>query len=245
MPSFRSRITSNLNAASSSGLAFRVGTESNYRIDIDAGGTINWGPGGATAVDTNLYRSAAGILKTDDIFQAVGGVVTSTSAGTPSASLSDGGLSVDTTNSILYFRSGAAWVKTIDTAVTNADLATATGELGGAWNSDSTTSGFTNVSSGTFQRRWVLIGKTLHFRGWFTAGTATAGGSVAITLPGSYTAITGRNQVLYGVNTATIVTVVVTNNTGTVSIYSSNAGGTFTAGAALSNLTIQGTIQVT
>jgi hypothetical protein len=130
-------------------------------------------------------------------------------------------------------------------AVVNADLNTATGELGGAWNSDAQITGFTNVTGGTFQRRWLLIGKTLHFRGWFQAGTATAIGSVAFTLPGGYTAITGRNQVLYAVNTVTIVTVIATNATGTVTVYSSNAGGTFAAGASLINLTVQGTIQIT
>jgi hypothetical protein len=33
-------------------------------------GKMNWGPGGTTAVDTNLYRSAASVLKTDGQFQA-------------------------------------------------------------------------------------------------------------------------------------------------------------------------------
>lgn len=130
-------------------------------------------------------------------------------------------------------------------AVVNADLATTTGELGGDWNSNAQTNGFTNVTGGTFQRRWLVVGKTLHFRGWFTAGTATASGSVAVQLPGAITAITGRNQVLYGVNTATIVTVIATNATNTVTIYASNAGGAFAAGASLVNLTIQGTIQIT
>lgn len=38
-------------------------------------GHIQWGPGGATVLDTNLYRSAAGILKTDGQFQSVGGIL--------------------------------------------------------------------------------------------------------------------------------------------------------------------------
>ena len=41
---------------------------------MDADGTMLWGPGGSTAGDTNLYRSAVGQLKTDDdLF--VGGVL--------------------------------------------------------------------------------------------------------------------------------------------------------------------------
>src|SRR5215469_18884401 len=31
-------------------------------------GQFNWGPGGATAPDTNLYRAGAGALKTDGAF---------------------------------------------------------------------------------------------------------------------------------------------------------------------------------
>jgi len=40
------------------------------RLQIRADGRMDWGPGGASAVDTNLYRSAANSLKTDDDFYA-------------------------------------------------------------------------------------------------------------------------------------------------------------------------------
>jgi hypothetical protein len=33
---------------------------------VDTDGTINWGPGASTVPDTNLYRSAANVLTTDD-----------------------------------------------------------------------------------------------------------------------------------------------------------------------------------
>jgi len=42
----------------------------NFRID--AGGKLNWSSGSATA-DTNLYRSAANVLKTDDSFDVASG----------------------------------------------------------------------------------------------------------------------------------------------------------------------------
>ena len=42
------------------------------RFHMDASGAMNWGAGGASAVDTNLYRSAASTLRTDDTF-IVGG----------------------------------------------------------------------------------------------------------------------------------------------------------------------------
>ncbi len=50
-----------------------VGTEANPRFAIFADGGMNWGAG-STAVDVNLYRSAANVLKTDDTFNAVGGL---------------------------------------------------------------------------------------------------------------------------------------------------------------------------
>jgi hypothetical protein len=45
-----------------------VGGDSHVRFYVGAGGTIAWGSGGAI-LDTNLYRSAANLLKTDDDFQ--------------------------------------------------------------------------------------------------------------------------------------------------------------------------------
>lgn len=38
------------------------------RLSIEASGLIEWGAGSSTARDTNLYRSAADVLKTDDSF---------------------------------------------------------------------------------------------------------------------------------------------------------------------------------
>jgi hypothetical protein len=40
-------------------------SDANPRIRIDGNGKISWGPGGATAVDANLYRVSAGTLKSD------------------------------------------------------------------------------------------------------------------------------------------------------------------------------------
>ena len=62
--------------------ALEVGVNSeistNPRFRIDAGGTHNWGAGGATATDTTLYRFAADTLKTDDAFIAAGGLTVKT-----------------------------------------------------------------------------------------------------------------------------------------------------------------------
>jgi hypothetical protein len=50
-------------------LSSAVTSDPNFRWTVGANGTLNWGPGSA-ASDTNLYRSAAGVLKTDTAFVA-------------------------------------------------------------------------------------------------------------------------------------------------------------------------------
>jgi hypothetical protein len=52
--------------------AIRLASDTQDRIQVLATGQINWGPGGSTATDTNLYRAAANALKTDGQFLVVG-----------------------------------------------------------------------------------------------------------------------------------------------------------------------------
>lgn len=89
-------------------ISARVHSDNTPRIRIDAGGRITWGPGDA-AGDTNLYRDDADTLTTDDLFVATGGLVTITSNGAPNYNIPDGGLAIDTTNNVFYFRSNGAW----------------------------------------------------------------------------------------------------------------------------------------
>jgi hypothetical protein len=59
------------NPAAVGGYAFAsfIGAEGSARfIIVAADGRLQWGPGGAAAQDANLYRSGAGILKTDGQF---------------------------------------------------------------------------------------------------------------------------------------------------------------------------------
>jgi len=56
-------------AAGDKMIAGAVTGDSSARLAIDTNGKIAWGPGNA-GQDTDLYRSAAGILKTDDAFVA-------------------------------------------------------------------------------------------------------------------------------------------------------------------------------
>ena len=60
----------------------------NHSIEVLGSGKINWGVGGATAVDTNLYRSAADTLKTDDAL-IVTGALTSAALGATTGAFSD------------------------------------------------------------------------------------------------------------------------------------------------------------
>ncbi len=61
---------------------FQTGVDSDTfrRHQVEAGGTHTWGPGNI-AMDTNLYRSAADILKTDDQFQCASLLTTGTITG--------------------------------------------------------------------------------------------------------------------------------------------------------------------
>lgn len=91
-------------------LSARVRSDTVPRIRIDAGGKITWGAGDA-AGDTNIYRSSANTLTTDDVFVATGGMVTLTTNGVPNTALPNGALAVDTTNHVFYYRSNSTWTQ--------------------------------------------------------------------------------------------------------------------------------------
>lgn len=95
-------------SASDEAISARVGSDTYPRIRIDAGGRITWASGSATG-DTTLYRDSANVLKTDDVFQALSGVVTLATNGAPTDALANGAIAVDTTNHVFYFRSNNAW----------------------------------------------------------------------------------------------------------------------------------------
>ncbi len=79
-----SGMTSTLSADTTYMLLSYVTGDTAARFGVTAGGRITFGPGGSTAADTNLYRSAADTLKTDDtllVAQKLGlGATTSPSA---------------------------------------------------------------------------------------------------------------------------------------------------------------------
>jgi len=79
-------------------------------IDLDADGKLYFG----NAFDTNLYRSAADRLSTDDLLIATLGVQTKTKAGTPvdadwATPPPNGTIVIDTTASKIWVRIGGVW----------------------------------------------------------------------------------------------------------------------------------------
>ena len=119
-------------SAASQAVASKVDGDTQNRLQIDAGGKLTWGDG-SSAGDTNLYRSAADALKTDDTLEAAAGLITLTTSGAPTASLSDGALAIDTTNDEFYIRSGGAWVKQGGGGATQSDTAPSNPVAGDLW----------------------------------------------------------------------------------------------------------------
>ena len=64
-------IARNMSGVGQATLAQRLAADTQDRFELFADGKMYWGPGNA-AVDTNLYRSAAGVLKTDNSFITAG-----------------------------------------------------------------------------------------------------------------------------------------------------------------------------
>lgn len=66
-------------AAADAQLGNKVSGDTTNRFQMDSNGKMQWGPGGATAVDTDLYRASASVLETDGSL-TVGSAVTAASA---------------------------------------------------------------------------------------------------------------------------------------------------------------------
>lgn len=62
-------------ASTDNSLQVRVSSDTQPRFQVRADGRLSWGAGSASAVDTNLYRDSANILKTDDSLSVAGGTV--------------------------------------------------------------------------------------------------------------------------------------------------------------------------
>lgn len=65
-----SAYTFNLAATTTDAVTSKITTDTTNRYVMNADGSMEWGPGGAAATDTTLYRSTGDTLKTDDSFVA-------------------------------------------------------------------------------------------------------------------------------------------------------------------------------
>lgn len=107
------------NGATDNALGLSVSGDTVNRLSVLASGKMNWGPGGGTAADTDLYRSAAGILSTDQTLTAttgvqVGGTTTTFGGGTGVLGISNASV-VPTTNpsnaAVIYASTGGLLVR--------------------------------------------------------------------------------------------------------------------------------------
>lgn len=98
-------------------LTIKLTSDTQERFIVRASGQLEWGPGGSTSPDTNLYRQGVEYLRTDDAFYANSGLGTKTKAGIPTdsdipdavESSSIAMLIVDTSNNRLYVRCAGTW----------------------------------------------------------------------------------------------------------------------------------------
>jgi len=162
MPIFVDRLSARkFTAASSTALDIFVGSESNARVVVDAGGKITWGTG-SSAGDVTLYRSAANLLYTDDAFKAALGVQNPTYGATPTHAAEDGTLAIDTGNDKFYFRSNGAWQEASGggASLTVSDTPPADPEAGNLWfESDTGNTLVYYTDANTSQ--WVEIGQNV------------------------------------------------------------------------------------
>ena len=83
-------------ASTTQGFGMFVTGDSAYRYRIFQSGTIEWGAGGASATDVNLYRAAANVLKTDDSMVIGGTLDLSNTYGWTNASMQNSWVVYDT-----------------------------------------------------------------------------------------------------------------------------------------------------
>lgn len=75
IPNLASLINVTAGTTGTDAVTVNVTGDTQSRFIVNGSGTLEWGSGSG-AVDTNLYRSGANALKTDDSFEAVGGLIT-------------------------------------------------------------------------------------------------------------------------------------------------------------------------
>ena len=130
--------------------------------------------------------------------------------------------------------------------VTNARLATSSGEIGGAWTAWASTT-FTNVTGGSIAGFYYKVGRTMHFTGRIVTGTATAAGLVGFRLPGGFTHGEAQNVQMHVVDNVTVRSgqILASSQECRLSASATNTNTNFALGASLVNLRFSGTCYTT
>lgn len=89
---------------------------------IRGDGKQEWGPGGSTVVDTNLYRSGADSLRTDDQFAAAGQIVSMAGVAAQIVLATDGRIYFGTAADTNLYRAAADILKTDDGFIVTGQL---------------------------------------------------------------------------------------------------------------------------
>ncbi|MFF7130408.1 hypothetical protein [Streptomyces sp. NPDC008240] len=145
-----------VNAATTTDLlSARVTGDTQDRFEIETDGTLNWGAGASTAPDTNLFRSAANTLRTNDSLTVDLNLTVSGSAAITGATTVGGALTVTgNVNSAANLGMGA-WTSWTPTWTTSSGAATP------------------SYGNATVDCKYVRIGRTIIFRFDITFGSTT------------------------------------------------------------------------
>lgn len=101
----------------------------------------------------------------------------------------------------------------------------------------------TNVTGGTKTGNYRIDGKWLTFWAQITSGTATAAGTVTISLPAGVTSA-GRVQLVNGMKGAAVASAYVNSNSTDVTCHVDAAGNNFALGGSVGTYRIDGRIEI-
>lgn len=167
------------NAAADRLLGLQVAADTVVRLLVDSNGKHQWGPGGAGALDTDLFRGALGVLQTDSTFAITNQAAPATLAGAAQLYATAGqpayknpaGLTVNLSGANLATVNINTVTATTFTNLTNATIPAADAEVGATYK----LTAFGNGTWGSTQQQLTLAAR------FGAAATNTVGSTPAIT----------------------------------------------------------------
>ena len=169
-------------------LTGEVTGDTQKRFILNGGGTVEWGSGSG-AVDTNLYRSAADTLKTDDAFISAVGVQTLATAVTVTSDGLTTGLIPANAGHVTITSDSADKIATLPTAVAGMHIVVVTGATGCEVRTPAGTNATINTTDSDGTNELALAASQVtHFRAtsataWTAYAWTTAGAAVATLVP--------------------------------------------------------------